>query len=210
MPVCLVPLEKGRSIVVDKAIVFIGRDASCDVVLTRSRRISRKHCCLAQVNNRLVIRDLGSMNGVRVNGERVRGVAGLEIGDEVWIGDLKYRLDEITSATPKKREAQEEQVAENREDKRAQRPGPDNLSQDVPIAIPDESESFLIEPSIHKPSAPDPINHVLPVDWDENKVILLDKNPEQNDRLDDSDDVLPVSDNDEYNDSGSQVEVLPD
>ena len=52
----LVSLTDAPSIPIDKPVIFIGRDSECDVVLGDSRRVSRKHCCLAHVNNRLVAR----------------------------------------------------------------------------------------------------------------------------------------------------------
>lgn len=90
MAVALVPVNKGRVIVLDKAVAFIGRHPDCDVVLHRSRKVSRKHCCIAQVDEQVVIRDLGSLNGVRVNGTRIRSEQALTLGDEVAIGDLLY------------------------------------------------------------------------------------------------------------------------
>ena len=71
MNVFLEPVSgKGLKIPIDKAIIFIGRHPDCDVVITRSRMISRKHCALVQINDSLMIRDLGSTNGVRVNGAK--------------------------------------------------------------------------------------------------------------------------------------------
>lgn len=92
MSAYLEPIDDGRRIILDKAIVFVGRNADCDVILTRSRKVSRKHCCVAQVGDRYVVRDLDSMNGVRVNGERIRKQAGINFGDEVCIGDCRYLL----------------------------------------------------------------------------------------------------------------------
>ena len=92
MAVSLIPLDNGTPIKIDKTIILIGRHPDCDIVLTNSRKISRKHCCLAQIDNRLVIRDLGSMNGVWVNGQRVRRQNDLSIGDEVSVGDVSFRL----------------------------------------------------------------------------------------------------------------------
>lgn len=89
----LVPLHGGPSIHVDKAILFFGRGSECDVVLTDSRKVSRKHCCVAQINNRIVVRDLGSMNGIRVNDTSVKDETVLNLGDVLWIGDLGFRLD---------------------------------------------------------------------------------------------------------------------
>ena len=101
MSAFLVPLDPGLCLIpLEKAIVLIGRQSDCDVSLTHSRKISRKHCCIAQVNSSYVIRDLGSTNGVFVNGARVRKEAGLTLGDELAIGDVRFRLQ--TEASPAK------------------------------------------------------------------------------------------------------------
>jgi pSer/pThr/pTyr-binding forkhead associated (FHA) protein len=70
---------------------LIGRHQECDAPVSHSR-ISRRHCCVAQIAGGLVIRDLGSRNGVRINGERIEEAA-LEDGDEIAIGPIVYRLD---------------------------------------------------------------------------------------------------------------------
>lgn len=92
MPTVLVPLAAGKPIPVSKAVIFFGRHPECDVVITNSRKVSRKHCCLAHINDHFIIRDLGSMNGVRVNEQVVRKESPLKIGDELWVGDVGYRL----------------------------------------------------------------------------------------------------------------------
>src|SRR3982751_4908823 len=70
MPAQLLALTDGPSILLDKPILLLGRHGECDVQLN-SRKVSRRHCCIAQVNDYLVVRDLGSTNGVRINGVRV-------------------------------------------------------------------------------------------------------------------------------------------
>ncbi|NQV28051.1 MAG: FHA domain-containing protein [Rhodopirellula sp.] len=92
MTVLLKPLQGGRPIVLDKPILLIGRHPDCDVILKNSSKISRKHCCVALVDNRFVVRDLDSMNGVWVNGKRVTHTASLRTGDELMIGDLPFTL----------------------------------------------------------------------------------------------------------------------
>lgn len=90
MTVQLVALGGGPSIALDKPILLFGRDLECDVRFD-SRKISRKHCCVAQVGNRLAVRDLGSTNGVRINGVRV--VEGfLRAGDELAVGNHRYEV----------------------------------------------------------------------------------------------------------------------
>ena len=86
----LLSLTDGPSVQIDKPILLFGRHEECDVQLN-SKKVSRRHCCLAQVNDYLVVRDLGSTNGVRINGQRV--VEGkLAPGDELQVGNFKYQV----------------------------------------------------------------------------------------------------------------------
>lgn len=90
MPAHLVALNDGPSILVDKPILLLGRHPECDIQID-SRKISRRHCCIAQVNDYLVVRDLDSTNGVRINGIRV--IEGkLKAGDELTVGNHRYKV----------------------------------------------------------------------------------------------------------------------
>jgi predicted component of type VI protein secretion system len=86
----LVAIGNGSNIVLDKPIVLIGRHPECDIQID-SRKISRRHCCIAQVSDYLVVRDLGSTNGVRINGVRVAEGA-LHDADELIIGNQPFRV----------------------------------------------------------------------------------------------------------------------
>ena len=90
MPAHLLSLADGPSILLDKPILLFGRHEECDVQLN-SKKVSRRHCVLAQVTDYLIIRDLGSTNGVRINGERV-AEGKLRPGDELQIGNFKYQV----------------------------------------------------------------------------------------------------------------------
>ena len=100
----LVALDEGSDIPLDRSMVVVGRHPLCDVRLD-SLRISRHHCCMTQDQDELVVRDLGSTNGIRINGERVeRGR--LRVGDELSIAHIRYRLEnnvahDLTLADPK-------------------------------------------------------------------------------------------------------------
>src|SRR5262245_53694823 len=90
MPAQLISLDEGLRILLDKPILLLGRDAECDIQF-ESRKVSRRHCCIAQVGERLIVRDLGSTNGIRINGVRV--VEGyLKEGDELSIGNHRYQV----------------------------------------------------------------------------------------------------------------------
>src|SRR5438128_4416967 len=90
MPAQLVALDGGPSILVDKPILLLGRHPECDIQID-SRKISRRHCCIAQVNDHLVVRDLDSTNGIRINGVRV-AEGRLNPGDELTIGSHRYEV----------------------------------------------------------------------------------------------------------------------
>jgi pSer/pThr/pTyr-binding forkhead associated (FHA) protein len=73
----------------------IGRSRECDVVLA-DPNVSRRH---AEVrpdgHGRWQVRDLGSTNGVKVNGRRIDGSAPLETGDRLALGtaDVRFVLE---------------------------------------------------------------------------------------------------------------------
>lgn len=91
----LEPTAGGPAIPLDKAVLFFGRHPDCDVRLMASPKVSRRHCCIAQVNDRWVIRDLGSMNGITVNGRRVEREVDLKPGDKLAVGDIDYAVVEV-------------------------------------------------------------------------------------------------------------------
>jgi predicted component of type VI protein secretion system len=90
MPAQLVALNDGPSIWLDKPILLLGRHPECDIQID-SRKVSRRHCCIAQVSDYLVVRDLGSTNGIRINGVRVQE-GRLAPGDELTIGNHRFRV----------------------------------------------------------------------------------------------------------------------
>lgn len=143
MQMVLTPLSGGEPIVLDKAILLFGRQPDCDVVLTGSRKISRKHCCVAQIHDYFVVRDLGSMNGVRVNGVRIDREAKLRAGDELTIGDVDFRLDlmEVPKRNPRAGKA----VWVGNSDDGVRRAPSHLVSRDIPVAIPDDDIDLVIE-----------------------------------------------------------------
>jgi pSer/pThr/pTyr-binding forkhead associated (FHA) protein len=90
----LVPLKLGScpAIPVQRPVVLVGRHPECDVRIDLPK-ISRRHCCLALAYDRVLIRDLGSRNGLRVNGAVVEETQ-LHPGDTVAIGPLLFRVED--------------------------------------------------------------------------------------------------------------------
>lgn len=96
----LVPLTPGTAptIPIQRPVLLIGRHPECDVRIDLLK-VSRRHCCVALAYDRMMIRDLGSRNGLRVNGLLVEE-AQLRPGDEVAIGPILYRVEEDAPAPP--------------------------------------------------------------------------------------------------------------
>jgi ABC-type multidrug transport system ATPase subunit/pSer/pThr/pTyr-binding forkhead associated (FHA) protein len=72
--------------------ITIGRDTSSTVHLDHPT-VSRRHAEITPRNGGHVIRDLGSMNGTFVNGQRVTGSVPLTMGDVIRAGPYKLVYD---------------------------------------------------------------------------------------------------------------------
>ena len=94
MPPRLVCLDGDADFSLDRALVLVGRHRWCDVRIA-STRVSRRHCCLALDRDGVLVRDLGSTNGTRINGRRVEeGV--LRPGDELSIAHCRFQLEGLS------------------------------------------------------------------------------------------------------------------
>ena len=91
MPTRLIALEEGPDIPVGRTPVLVGRHPRCDARLA-SIRISRFHCCLVEDDGEVLVRDLGSVNGVWINGRRAES-GRLRPGDELSIAHIRHRLE---------------------------------------------------------------------------------------------------------------------
>lgn len=78
----------GRRLLVPAVGGTIGRSRDCDVVLDDAG-ISRHHAELRSGPDGWTVRDLGSTNGVRVNGAEIRGACPLHSGDRVELGSTE-------------------------------------------------------------------------------------------------------------------------
>ena len=72
--------------------ISIGRKEGNTIRLTE-RNISRTHAQLRRANGSFVLRDLGSYNGVLVNGRRVESELALNAGDQIKLGDYLMAVE---------------------------------------------------------------------------------------------------------------------
>lgn len=81
----------GSRVVIGEEPVVIGRMADCEVVL-RDEGVSRRHAEVRRQGHDIVIVDLDSLNGTKVNGAGVRQQR-LNDGDEITLGASRLRFE---------------------------------------------------------------------------------------------------------------------
>ena len=87
----LISVKGDRTIRITKDITVVGRRPEvCDLVIP-SDSISKIHTVISKTDGLLFVRDLGSTNGTRVNGQRVTRGALLP-GDELAFASVKFKV----------------------------------------------------------------------------------------------------------------------
>jgi pSer/pThr/pTyr-binding forkhead associated (FHA) protein len=83
----------GRRLLVPPRGATIGRSRDCDIVLDDAG-VSRRHAELRpEAATSWAIEDLGSTNGVRVNGLTVTGAHELRTGDRIGMGSTEMTFE---------------------------------------------------------------------------------------------------------------------
>jgi pSer/pThr/pTyr-binding forkhead associated (FHA) protein len=86
----LIPADGGPSIDLVKDLSIVGRKEDCDVRVDH-KSVSKQHCVLVKSDGLVFVRDLGSTNGTRVNGQRVRRAALLP-NDQVSFASIRFKV----------------------------------------------------------------------------------------------------------------------
>jgi predicted component of type VI protein secretion system len=105
----LVPVGGGDAVPLDHETMTIGRRKTCDIQLDFAN-ISGTHAELSFRNGIWHVRDMGSTNGVKVNGERTLRRP-LRPGDEIGIANHRYTIQyQLTEGATADVFAEEEDV----------------------------------------------------------------------------------------------------
>ena len=89
----LLSTAEGQQAIDLRAVNSLGRHPNNTIQLL-DKIVSKEHCIVEVRDGRFVLRDLGSLNGTYVNGERVRGEMWLKHGDEIALGSTRARFDD--------------------------------------------------------------------------------------------------------------------
>ncbi len=101
--------------------MVIGRTPGVDLQLS-DQSVSRRHVELVQGDKGVLLRDLGSGNGTKVNGEKIAEKI-LEHGDEIHIGKTKLKfVDEMAAFKKLRDDQQKEKEEEKKEEEEAAAP----------------------------------------------------------------------------------------
>jgi hypothetical protein len=85
-------IVEGKRLMVGPTGVTLGRSRECDVVLD-DPNVSRKHAEIRPRGGAWVVTDLGSTNGVSVNGRRINGPEVVKAGDEIELGTSQISFE---------------------------------------------------------------------------------------------------------------------
>lgn len=102
--IVLVGVHKGREIALPEALFLIGRDQQCHL-RPHCQEVSYLHCAIAAWGGKVRLRDLRSLNGTFVNGQRIHGEVNVADGDQLRVGTLAFafrisKQDGVPGPTP--------------------------------------------------------------------------------------------------------------
>src|SRR5213082_2480156 len=93
--------DEGRKTVVPfvREEITIGRQEGNTIRLTE-RNVSRHHARLVRQNGHVLVEDLGSANGIQINGQRIKAPMPVHDGDLIQIGDYDLAIQTEATKTP--------------------------------------------------------------------------------------------------------------
>lgn len=88
----LIPLDGGPAITLNRDVTLVGRKRDLVDLFIENSSVSKLQCLIVKTDGLLFIRDLGSTNCTKVNGQRVTRGALLP-GDELSFAGARFRVE---------------------------------------------------------------------------------------------------------------------
>jgi hypothetical protein len=82
-------LNKGDEYIVHRPVTLIGRNESCDLIVS-DPLVSRRHCQILWDGVYCTVEDLGSTNGTYINGQPLTAAYALRPGDRLQVADVIF------------------------------------------------------------------------------------------------------------------------
>jgi hypothetical protein len=82
----------GKSFPLEKRRMVIGRSKDCDIQIP-DPNVSRRHAEVRPSGGGWIVNDLGSTNGIKVNGRRVDGPQSIRPGDVIELGTSRVTFE---------------------------------------------------------------------------------------------------------------------
>jgi predicted component of type VI protein secretion system len=83
---------EGKTALLGQSGGVLGRSRESDIVLS-DQNVSRKHAEVRPSGGKWIVRDMGSTNGVKVNGRRIQGAQSLKAGDTIELGTSRVTFE---------------------------------------------------------------------------------------------------------------------
>jgi len=144
--IVLAGAKHGTRIPLKKSKFVIGRAKEC-TLRAGSEAVSRRHCAILRGDSGWTVRDLGSRNGTFLNDQKLESETPLKPGDELAVGPLKFRIEEIKSQA--KVEPQEEKQEDRKEVKPSKQPPVKDVA-DVVQRTADQKKGSATEEDISR------------------------------------------------------------
>ena len=93
--------RSGRQFPLPSGVSRIGRDPASNEIVLMDDSVSFRHAAIEVSSRAIVVRDLGSTNGTRINGALASQAVILQTGDVVVFGDREFTLTPVESPHPR-------------------------------------------------------------------------------------------------------------
>jgi len=132
--------------------ITIGRKEGNTIRLTE-RNVSRRHAKLLKQTSQIYVEDLGSYNGIKVNGNKIKGRVPVSQGDRIQIGDytLAFKFDGAAAA------AAPDPFEEMKTIPMERAPVPEEVSEESTPDVPVPAEADLQAAETQPIAQPEPV-----------------------------------------------------